>query len=60
MSRGCTLMLELPTFLLDLKQEQLEQLEKRYDEMANNIGCVLQDNDELKVNAIKLYKYNRI
>ncbi|CAF1411525.1 unnamed protein product [Adineta steineri] len=60
MSRGCTLMLELPTFLLDLKKEQLEQLEKRYDELANTIGCVLQDNDELKVNAVKLYKYNRM
>ena len=60
MSRGSILMLELPTFLLDLKQEQLEQLEKRYDEMAKNIGCVPQDDDELKINAIKLYKYDRL
>jgi len=60
MSRGSLLMLELPTFLLDLKQEQLEQLEKRYDEMASNIGCIPQDNDELKINAVKLYKYDRL
>jgi len=60
MSRGSLLMLELPTFLLDLKQEQLEQLEKRYDEMASNIGCIPQDNDELKINAAKLYKYDRL
>ena len=56
MSRGSTLLLELPTFLLDLKQEQLE---KRYDELAKNIGCVPQDNEELKANAVKMYKYNR-
>jgi len=60
MSRGSLLMLELPTFLLDLKQEQIEQLEKRYDEMASNIGCIPQDNDELKINAVKLYKYDRL
>jgi dynein assembly factor 3 len=59
MSRGSTLILELPTFLLDLKKEQLEQLEKRYDEMAKNIGCIQQDNEELKANAFKIYKYNR-
>jgi dynein assembly factor 3 len=58
MSRGSTLMLELPVFLLDLKQEQIEQLEKRYDEMANNIGCTPQDNEELKTNAFKMYKYD--
>jgi hypothetical protein len=60
MSRGSLLMLELPTFLLDLKQEQIEQLEKRYDEMASNIGCIPQDNEELKINAVKLYKYDRL
>ncbi|CAF1134182.1 unnamed protein product [Rotaria sp. Silwood1] len=59
MSKDSTLILELPTFLLDLKNEQIEQLEKRYDEMAKNIGCILQDNEELKTNAFKIYKYNR-
>ena len=59
MLKETTLMLELPTFFLDLKQEQLEQLEKRYDEMAKNIGCIQKDNEELKANAFKMYKYNR-
>ncbi|UJR09775.1 hypothetical protein I4U23_014002 [Adineta vaga] len=60
MSKGSTLLLEIPRFLLDLKQEQLEQLEKRYDELAKQVGCQLQDNDELKSNAMKLYKYDRM
>ncbi len=59
MSKGSILLLEFPTFLLDLRQEQLEQLEKRYDEMAKNIGCIQQDNEELKANAFKMYKYDR-
>ena len=58
MSRGSMLMLELPTFLLDLKQEQLEQLEKRYDEMAKAIGCIPQDDEELKARACKIYQYD--
>lgn len=59
MSRQSTLILELPTFLLDLKQEQLDQLDKRYDELAKNIGCIEQENEQLKAHACKLYKYNR-
>ena len=56
-ARNGSLVLELPTFLLDLKQEQLEQLEKRYDEMAKNLRCFPQENEELKLQAAKLYKY---
>lgn len=59
MLKESTLILELPTFILDLKQEQLEQLEKLYDEMTEKIGCIQQDNQELKTNAFKIYKYNR-
>jgi hypothetical protein len=59
MSRGSTLVLELPRFLLDLQQDQLEQLEKRYDEMAKNINCVQQENEDLQANTFKIYKYNR-
>ena len=59
MSRGAALLLELPTFLLDLKQEQLEQLDKRYDELATTVGCVPQPDEQLRQNALKLYRYNR-
>ncbi|CAF0883824.1 unnamed protein product [Adineta ricciae] len=59
MSRGSTLLLELPTFLLDLKQDQLEQLEKRYDELAKTAKCIPRDNEEVKANVIKIYKYDQ-
>lgn len=59
MSQGSSLLMELPTFLLDLKQEQLQQLEKRYDELAKTVGCLPQADEELLQNAFKLYKYTR-
>ena len=59
MASESTLILELPTFFLDLRQTQLEQLEKRYDEMAKNIGCTSEEDENLKKNAFKIYKYNR-
>jgi dynein assembly factor 3 len=59
MSKGSTLLLELPMFLLDLRNEQLEQLEKRYDELAKNVGCIQQDDEELKANAFKIYTYSK-
>ena len=57
MSRGSVLMLEMPTFLLDLKQEQLEQLAKRYDDMAKNTQCLPLEDKELESHALKLYTY---
>ena len=59
MTKDSKLILELPTFILDLKQEQLEQLEKRYDDLAKNIGCSQINNDELKAMSFKIYKYDR-
>ncbi|CAF3306160.1 unnamed protein product [Rotaria socialis] len=60
MSEGSQLILESPRFLLDLKIEQIEQLEKRYDELAKNVGCIPQENEEeLTANCFKIYKYNR-
>ena len=57
MHRNSSLMLELPKFLLDLKKEQIEQLENRYDDMAKALNCFPQENDELQVRSVKLYKY---
>ena len=57
MSRNASLLMELPTFLLDLKQEQLEQLDKRYDELAKNLQCLPEEKEDLKGQAVKLYKY---
>lgn len=59
MSQGSTLVLEMPSFILDLKKDQLEKLDQRYDELAKIIGCVPQADEELKANAFKIYKYNR-
>ena len=59
MSKGSTLLLEFPMFLLDLRNEQLEQLGKRYDELAKNVGCIQQDDEELKANAFKIYTYSK-
>jgi dynein assembly factor 3, axonemal len=59
MTNGCSLILELPIFILDLKQDQIEQLGKRYDEMAKIIGCVPQDHEQLGISFVKVFKYVR-
>ena len=55
MRKNASLILELPMFLLDLKIEQIEQLIKRYDEMAKDLQC--QPENESKDRTMKLYRY---
>ncbi|CAF0763436.1 unnamed protein product [Didymodactylos carnosus] len=60
MNMDCNLILELPNYLLDLKQEQIEQLEKRYDEMAKNKQCQWnEENQKYLPQTLKIYKNNQ-
>ena len=52
--RNGALILELPIFLLDLNVEQIEQLIRRYDQMAKDLHC--QPVDESKDRAMKFYR----
>lgn len=51
-----SLILELPRFILDLKNDQLEQLEKRYDELAKQIDC-FPLNDVSQDRPFRFYSY---
>lgn len=55
MSPHSALILELPIFLLDLKAEQIDQLIKRYDQMAETAQC--QVDEEHRDRAMKVYRY---